>query len=200
MESLGQLAPREELRAKVRAFYAQAAMSELGKSMADPETIVGDAIRELAKVDPTRTNALNRDALVKAVQAELSAVVRPIPDELVEAEVTTASDEILRTWVSALNLAWRLRQAPASPIELRAATLLPDPSTLSDGARWKRRHAAALESLRGTLALAQGGDDLAELTDAFCRKARESLRARPIALPDNLEVAKVGNRIVLRAR
>jgi hypothetical protein len=118
----------------------------------------------------------------------------------INAECTTARTEITRMWVSLLNLAWRYRRSKVSALLLEEEELTPETADIPSSvfARWHARLASSRASLRNGVALSDGS--LNAVIGLLCKAVKERVEHSPLELPDGLEIAKEGEKVILRER
>lgn len=200
-----QIAPQDAIREEVETYCRDLSRRELGNALGDPEDVVHELSKRLREeyADDEEACAL-ANFLEKEVSGQLNEELDegvPQPSsEIIDAEVRTASSELIRTWVGLLNVAWRFRADGVEEMELNRPTLYPNLIDFTPNmfGRWNNRKQRAISSLCNAVALSSGA--IGRLTVLFSERLLAQLTQGSIELPDGLEIASAGNRIVLRDR
>ena len=154
---IGQIIPLGDFRNEVEKYFKSLALGELSDALGDPEDFVKELITSLREERDDEDERAFANLLEKEVSERLDEGVPQIPPEVIDAEVHTARNEFIRTWVGLLNLAWRFRADGVEELKIDRDTLYPSrvdlaPDKLED---WDRRSNRAVSSLLNSVALSQ---------------------------------------------
>jgi hypothetical protein len=194
MDRLIELLPDDRLRAAVDSTLRERYAVELGGALGDPLAIA-------RLVDEISPEPLAPSA--DEIQAELSQAWAP-PASLVEEEVKTAREELVRHWVNLCLMAAEEWEGLAASIPLAGESLEPgrpeagDERLLRAWQRWAEARRQSLEDLAANVAL--GREEIEELMRGFATRLRAHLEGEAVPIPDHMEVALSDGKPILRTR
>lgn len=204
IERLYQFMPSEdELRNKVTTFLRSQRAISVENSLGGTRA----SAKQLAEVTREEGHDVNLAQFQADVEHELEAAIQMVYQNdsaltarFVEDAVEHARTEFVHQWSSTLLMAWSMWGNPVEGLILNDL-LLPDLSRCSvTPSDWND----ALKEAHGYLrsALIMSTDDLREIAKSFCGNVMNALKARPVELPDGVDISLDRDRkiVLLKAR